>query len=256
MSNTEIIFEQPINERVRTMLRLEHLFSGLAHHREDSSEWGVRASIGMLIDILSVFSRNDLKTEISRELQEKYLALEPLREHTGVDTGLLDKTLKEIELARTQVQACSSQQISEALKNSEFLLAVINRSAIPGGTSHIDMPALHRWLNDPAQVCQRDLDHWLGHLEVFERAASLYLRMLRQSSSWQTVATEDGLYTHKTQDRYHLIRIALPASARAYPEISAGRQRFSVRFMQQSSARERETPRSQKFEFKLSLCSL
>ena len=238
------------------MLRLEHLFAALAHHRKDDSEWGVRACISTLIDVLSVFSRNDLKTEISRELQDKYQALEALRDHARVDTAVLDKTLREIEKARSQIQGCSSQQVSEALKNSEFLLAVINRSAIPGGTSHIDMPALHRWLNDPAQVCQRDLDHWLSQLDIFEQAAALYLRMLRQSSSWQTVSTEDGLYTHKTQDRYHLIRIALPASTRSFPEISAGRQRFSVRFMQQSTARERETPRTQAFEFKLSLCSL
>lgn len=238
------------------MLRLEHLFEALAHHRQDDSAWGMRASITVLIDILSVFSRNDLKTEITRELQDKHKSLLPLRDHDGVDNALLDKTLDEIDQARSQVQNCSSQQISQTLRDSDFLLAIINRSAIPGGTGRIDMPALHRWLHDPAQSYRRDLDEWLKQLSVFEQAASVYLRLLRQSGRWQKVSTQDGLYTQKTQGRYHLIRISLPASTRSYPEISAGRQRFSVRFLKQSSARERETPRHEPFEFQLSLCSL
>ncbi len=256
VSQSDIIFEQPINERVRTLLRLEHLFAALAHHRQDDTPWGLRASIHTLIDILSIFSRNDLKTEISRELQDKYQSLLPLREHDGVDRKLLDQTLDEIETARAGVQDCSSQRISQTLKDSDFLLAIINRSTIPGGTSHMDMPGLHRWLHDPAQLGKRDLDDWLAQLAVFEQAAALYLRILRQSSSWKDVTTEDGLYTQKTQDRYHLIRIALPTQARCYPEISAGRQRFSVRFMQQGSAQEREAVYKNPFEFKLSLCSL
>lgn len=238
------------------MLRLEHLFEALAHHRKDQSNWGTRSSIGVLIDILSVFSRNDLKTEITRELSDKSASLLPLRNHEGVDRKLLDETLQEINKTCSAIQNTSSQQISQTLKNSDFLLAVINRSAVPGGTCHIDMPGLHRWLHDPTQTYLQDLDRWVGELKAFEDAANLYLRMLRQSSHWQTQDAIDGLYTQKTADRYQLIRISLPASSRCFPEISAGRQRFSVRFMHQASAQERETPRQQNFSFKLSLCSL
>ena len=238
------------------MLRLEHLFSQLAHHRQDSSAWGLRASIAVLIDILSVFSRNDLKAEITRELQDKYQTLLPLRDRPGVDSNILDATLSELQSAINAIQDCSSQKISQTLKESEFLLAVINRSAIPGGTSHMDLPQFHRWLQGSSGTNAQDLASWVDQLQVFEQAAALYLRMLRQSSDWKDVQTVDGLHTQKSQDGFHLIRISIPANECLYPEISAGRQRFSVRFMQQDSALQRETHIAKPITFKLSLCSL
>ncbi len=256
MSQNDIIFEQPVNERVRTMLRLEHLFSKLAHHRQDSSAWGLRASVDALIDILSLFSRNDLKTEITRELNEKYQALAPLRERPGVNTKLLDDTLRKLEATCASIQDQSSQAISQTLKDSDFLLAVINRSAIPGGTGHIDMPSYHRWLSNPDGRNRKDLEHWLSLLVNFERASALYLDMLRQSAGWQEVQAEDGMFVHSPQEPFHLVRIALPASSNLYPEISAGRQRFSIRLLQQSSALEREQALSSPNRFRISLCSL
>lgn len=256
MSDTDIVFEQPVSERVRTMLRLEHLFAQLNHHRQDDSQWGLRASIVALIDILSLFSRNDLKTEISRELGERRQALLPLRDRPGVDASRLDDALDQLESTISAIQGCSSQRISQTLKDSDFLLAIINRSTIPGGTCHIDLPQFHRWLNASAASNSADLDAWLGNLSIFENAVALYLSLLRQSSHWQDTDAVDGMYVHSAQDKYHLIRIALPLSANLYPEVSAGRQRFSIRFMQQDSARDNATHKTSPIRFKLSLCSL
>lgn len=256
MSATDIVFEQPVSERVRTMLRLEHLFAQLNHHRQDDSQWGLRASIVALIDILSLFSRNDLKTEISRELGERRQALLPLRDRPGVDAGRLDQALDQLESTISEIQGCSSQRISQTLKDSDFLLAIINRSTIPGGTCHIDLPQFHRWLHASAASNSADLDAWLGNLRIFENAVALYLDLLRQSSHWQDTDAVDGMYVHSAQDKYHLIRIAVPLSANLYPEVSAGRQRFSVRFMQQDSARGNAAHQTSPIPFKLSLCSL
>ncbi len=256
MSQNDIIFEQPVSERIRTMLRLEHLFAQLEHHRTDLSAWGLRARVAALIDILSLFSRNDLKTEITRELNDKHQALAPLRDRPGVDLRLLNETLRELETTCDSIQDLSSQTTSQALKESEFLLSIINRSAIPGGTSQIDMPSYHRWLVDPSGQNLADLEQWIAHIRIFEQAIALYLRMLRQSSGWLETSTTDGMYVHQSQEKFHLIRIAVPAQACIYPEISAGRQRFTVRFMHQPSAQQRELHITEPTSFKLSLCSL
>ena len=255
-ASPDIIFEQPVNERVRTILRLEHLFAQLAHHQADASPWGLRASLGALIDILSLFSRNDLKGEIGRELSEKHQALAPLREREGVDIAKLDEILTQLETTAALIQDLSSQHTSQALKDSDFLLAIINRSAVPGGTSNIDMPGYHRWLNAPDGIAQRDLATWVERVQPFAQAIDLYLRMLRDSSSWQELELEDGLYVHKDNRKFHLIRVAVPASLEQYPEISAGRQRFTLRLMHQRSALERETPVEAVSRVRLSLCSL
>lgn len=256
MSANNIIFEQPVNERVRTVLRLEHLFAQLAHHRADTSGWGLRASVAALIDILSLFSRNDLKQEIGRELQDKHQALAPLRERDGVDAALLEKTLEQLEQTASLIQGLSSQHTSQALKESDFLLAIINRSAVPGGTSNIDMPGFHRWLHASDGAAQADLAIWTDRIAPYCAAIDLYLRMLRDSASWQELTLSDGLYVHKDERKYHLIRVALPADSAVYPEISAGRQRFTLRLMRQSSALQREVPVETMDRLRLSLCSL
>ena len=65
-----VVYEQPLNERVRTFLRLEFLFTQHHHHRADRTHWGVRATLRALLDIYTVVSRSDLKTEILKELAD------------------------------------------------------------------------------------------------------------------------------------------------------------------------------------------
>ncbi len=64
-----IVYEHPLNERIRTFLRLEHLFSETAYFLPQPEEWGSRAAIGGLIKINSIFTRADIKTEILKELE-------------------------------------------------------------------------------------------------------------------------------------------------------------------------------------------
>ena len=78
-------FEQPLNERIRTFLRLEHLLARLRYHEADESVWGRRAAMGALLDILNVMSRHDIRTEVSKELGQRYAGLERLAERDDVD---------------------------------------------------------------------------------------------------------------------------------------------------------------------------
>src|SRR5262249_23343489 len=47
-----LVFEQPLNERMRTFLRLDFLYSQALYHNEMQSQWGSRAAMGSLLDIL------------------------------------------------------------------------------------------------------------------------------------------------------------------------------------------------------------
>ncbi|MFT5351355.1 MAG: cell division protein ZapD, partial [Gammaproteobacteria bacterium] len=54
---SNITYEQPLNERVRTFLRLEHLFDTEDHFLSNSSEWDSRVSLSLLLDIIDMLSR-------------------------------------------------------------------------------------------------------------------------------------------------------------------------------------------------------
>ncbi|HHC75008.1 MAG TPA: cell division protein ZapD, partial [Thiothrix sp.] len=54
---------------------------------------------------------------------------------------------------------------------------------------------------------------------------------------------------------YQLLRIEIPEDVDFYPEISAGRQRFSVRFVSIHDMEERGKQVIEDINFKLTLCS-
>lgn len=56
-----IIYEQPLNEIVRTCLRLEHVFHSAHHFLAKSNTWDYRAAVRALTEIMAILDRPDFK---------------------------------------------------------------------------------------------------------------------------------------------------------------------------------------------------
>ena len=67
----QIIFEHPLNEKCRTLLRLSHLFEQFEHHLALQTEWSSRAALLALLDVAAVLSRADIKSELLKELERR-----------------------------------------------------------------------------------------------------------------------------------------------------------------------------------------
>lgn len=226
-----VTFEQPLTERVRLYLRLEFLFANYRHARTDDSEWGVRSALGTLLDIISLVARSDLKSEIIKELMTQHGVLTRLRERQGVDPDRLGRVLADIAKALGAMQQLTTQATATGLRENEFLMTLANRSTVPGGTSHFDLPHFHCWLSQPSEVHRRDLTAWFADLAPFETAIGLYLNLLRESTQPTLQTAAAGMFVHTPQTAFQLVRVVVPSTASLYPEISAGRHRFTVRFM-------------------------
>lgn len=146
-----IHFEHPLNERIRTFLRLEHLFLHVDHFRPLADSWSNRAAIDGLLSIITVFGRSDLKTEILKELERHTASLERVRQQPGVDMQALGQVLDDLEQAIHQVYRMDGQ-IARKLRNNEFLTTILQRSSIPGGGCNFDLPQYHFWLNQPHEI--------------------------------------------------------------------------------------------------------
>ncbi len=70
-----LVFEQPLNERMRTFLRLDFLYNQALHHNEMGSQWGSRAAMGSLIDILAISTRGDVRSDVLKELERQLTLL-------------------------------------------------------------------------------------------------------------------------------------------------------------------------------------
>jgi cell division protein ZapD len=251
-----IVFEQPLNERVRTFLRLEFLFSQHHHHRTDRSQWGVRATLRTLLDIFSIVSRSDLKTEILKELVEQHAALTRLQQRPGVDPTRLQSVLAELTQAVNAMQVLTTHAIGTVLRDNEFLISLLHRSTIPGGASAFDLPGFHHWLCQPYEHVRRDLDAWFADLVPFERSINLFLRLLRQSTTPLDEVARGGMFVYTPPGEFELVRVLINVESGLYPEISAGRHRFTVRFMAHRDVNTRATQAAHDVPFQLQCCAL
>ena len=68
-----LIFEQPLNERMRTFLRVDFLYGQALYHNEVATQWGSRAAMSSLLDILAITTRGDVRSDVLKEL-ERHLA--------------------------------------------------------------------------------------------------------------------------------------------------------------------------------------
>ncbi|SFF60886.1 cell division protein ZapD [Fontimonas thermophila] len=250
-----IAFEQPLTERIRTFLRLEFLLAQHRHHRKDSSEFGIRATLNALLDTLVVLSRSDPKNEILKELSDQHAQLMRLATRPGVDRQRLDSVLQEISHTLTGLQQLSTQFAGSLLRESDFLSGILNRSGIPGGTCGFDLPHFHYWLSQPYERARRDLDAWHADIKPFEDAINLYLRLLRASVEPQAATAHTGMYVIAPPGPCQLIRVLVPLDAGVYPEISAGKHRCTVRFMSaRTGGRAQQT--LDDIAFQLQFCAL
>jgi cell division protein ZapD len=251
----KILYEQPLNERVRTFLRLEYLFKQAAHHLSRDSEWDSRATLICILDMLAIFGNTNLKSEVLKELERHSSNLKRHEQNPDIDHthlhGLLDKITAHMD-SMHQING----QIASELRSSEFLLSIRQRSAIPGGTCDFDLPAFHYWLKQPAKNRSRDLASWLGNFDEIGQSIQLILSLTRESTPMKPTLAQGGIFQRSLDPNlpFQLVRIALPAGLPYYAELSGGRHRFTVRFLQFSISGDRSQQTDQDVEFDLACC--
>ncbi len=250
-----IIYEQPLNERIRAFLRLELLFQQIRHHLGGASAWDTRAALSDLLEIMTIAGRSDLKTEVMKELERHTASLARHERNPVVDHGQLGQLLDEMDVLIDELHAINGP-VGAHLKDNEFLGAVMQRSAIPGGTCDFDLPAYHFWLQRSPEDRIRDLVSWLECFDTVGRAIRLILRLTRGSTLFEPREARAGFFQMNLDPGApcQLVRVALPAGMPVYAEISGGRHRFTVRFMQQTSVNQRPTQATDDLEFELACC--
>ena len=252
----ELVFEQPLNERMRTFLRIDFLYGQASYHNERASEWGSRAAIASLIDILAITGRGDARADALKELERHLTQLNEFQAKPNVDGSRLRSVMTNLMRLRTELLAAGSAYL-QPIKESEFLAAVKHRSAIPGGTCEFDLPNYTHWLNLPDEVRGADFAHWLAVIRPLGDAVGEVLWITREQARSRTEVAPAGVF-HLTLDRdvpAQMIRIALPAGTDIYPEISGSHYRCSIRFLVWQDADNRAIQTTEDVRFTLSTCT-
>ena len=251
-----IVYEQPLNERMRVFLRLDFLYQQAVHHHTRSDPWSTRAAVQSLLEILAITQRGDVRGEVLKELERQMAMLAAYNTRPGVDTSRLRVLLTKLHRMREELSNVGAL-FMQKLRDSEFLNAVKHRSTIPGGTCEFDLPDYTHWLNQPDEVRGADFAHWLAVIRPLGDAVGELLWMTREQGKSRPEVAPGGVF-HLQLDRdvpAQMIRIALPAGTDIYPEISGSHYRCSVRFLVWQDANTRPIQTTEDVRFTLTTCT-
>lgn len=251
------VYEQPLNEKVRAFLRLEKLFQQYAFHLKHGSDWNNRVAVDSILEILTFTTRSDIKLELLKELERQHTRLERLSKRPQIDQSQLASVLKNIQKRIGELQAISGQ-VGQDTKNVELLTAIAQKSSVPGSICDFDLPALRHWLTLDKAKRQKHIEKWFRPFGPLDRAVQLILDVLRHSTEDTDEIAQNGFFQKSldTNQAVQLLRISIPADSICYPEISAGKHRFSVRFMKNSDPSQRPEQCQEDVEFRLKMCAI
>lgn len=252
-----VCYEQPLNERARSLLRLEFLFHQVDHGLAGLSTWDSRAALQGLFDILALTGRNEFKGDLLKELERHAATLNRLRPNPGVQPDTLDWVLAEIGALIGRIHRLDSATL-EAVRQTDFLNAIHKRSQAPGGTCRFDLPALHHWLQRDPEIRAQYLREWLAPFTPLRDAVVLILRLIRNSAILQSEIAYRGFFQRglDSSTPHQIIRVFLPANDPLFPEISGGRHRFTIRFLEQPDPNRRAIQSAADVPFELACCAI
>jgi cell division protein ZapD len=249
-----VCYEFPLNERVRTMLRLEDLFDRLGHYASANHPFQHHAALLTLFEIMEVAARADLKSDLIQEMERQKLALAPLRGNPTVEADMLTEVLSRLERVGARILAMQGK-IGQELRDNEWLMGIKQRTSIPGGTCEFDLPAYHLWLNLPDAQRHADLSGWIAPLAPVFEGVAIVLRLLRESGTPAHHIAYQGQFQQTLAGRVvQLARVRVSRTLPCAPEVSANKYALNIRFVGFGVGRARMCDSD--VEFDLTYCNL
>lgn len=250
-----ITYDYPLNERIRTLLRLEDLFERTVHYVESDDPESHHVALVTLFDILEVASRADLKFDLVQELERQRQTLLSFRNNPDISEDALSGALYEIEQASAALLAMQGKT-GQYLRENEWLMSIKNRTGIPGGVCEFDLPAYHFWLNRDAAQRRNDLSGWIHPLLPIRDGLGIVLRLLRSSGRPERQIAAHGAFQQMLSGRTaQLIRLRVSRQQAVVPEISANKYALNIRFtVPDTDMRPKQSEAD--VDFELTFCNL
>ena len=225
---SQAIYEFPLNEKVRTYLRLEQLFKQLVNVSSATENWQFIHFFSSLFTLLDLLERLDLRNDVLKdiELHEKNLVI--WSQHPNIDNDALQQSLQKILRLRESLKG--TKKIGADLKEDRFLASIRQRFTIPGGTCSFDLPNLHYWLQQANNEKIRQVQTWMQELASIKEAIEITLSFLRERGRFVQYDAEKGFYQGVAEDKNELIRVFSATDQGYYPMLSGNKYRYAIRF--------------------------
>lgn len=250
------IYDYPFNERIRTLLRLEDLFTKILHFLSSDHEFNHHSALMGMFQVLDVIDRAELKTDLLQELDRQKIVMESLRGNPAIAESLLNEVIEEIGKTSRTLRA-DTVKLGQSLRENDWLMSIKQRAGIPGGVCEFDVPSYHFWLAQPAEQRKQDLQTWLDKLMPIYDGLRIILHILRGSAVVSPLNAPQGAFQQMLGGAKpaQMLRITLDDSLACFPEVSANKYAINIRFITLDRAL-KSSQCNYDVAFKLTLCNL
>lgn len=223
-----ITYEYPMNEKIRSWLRLETLVSQIYELSNITSYSTGIAFFRSVSELIEILDRGEVRSELMKELEKQRVQLANWAEAPNADNQLISTLLE--QLSDTTTKLMSASRFGHHLRTDKIISMVRQRLSIPGGCCGFDLPTLQLWLNIPQIERNKTINGWLQSLDPLNNALKAVLTLIRQSGNFETKESHNGFYQDNVEGK-ELLRIKLPIEHLIYPQISGHKTRFALRFL-------------------------
>lgn len=251
------LYEFPLNERMRNFMRLENCFAQINHFAAHNTIWDSQASLLVLIEVLNIMERHDIKNEVTKELERSIGMLSNLLDIPGVDIQKLQDTLKELTAKLHAVQKIDGK-VARSVREDDIINSIRQRTSSTSNVNSFEIPSYYYWLNKLGQIRQQQIYAWLKEVSPCADAISLILNLIRNSATFNVQTATAGFFqkTLNSQQSCQMVRIELPIAENYFPETSGSRHRISVRFLTYENAKQRPIQVIADVPFNISCCGI
>lgn len=248
-------YEFPLTEFIRTALKIERL-SRFFHHTESlTTEEEIRNQVMRMMELYSLISRAELKNELIKEVDKRTLRLNRLKNIPQIDHATLNKTIASLQSTLKELKSIPTDTYSKPLPH--MIDAIKQRQTVPGGQFEFDLPGYQYWLNQGTIKCTSQLLEVLSSLTPITKTVSLLLDLIRNSATGTTEIAINGVFqlTDSNNDS-ELIIIQSTTGNNYYPEISGGRHRVFIRFLEFTDMHHKANQSNKDIKFLLKICHI
>ena len=250
----EGIYELPLNERLRTFMRIEFLYSRLKYFVSNLDDnWQTRTVIHTLLEIYSILSRTDVRREVLADLDRYIMQMQRFQSAPDADNNMVNDVLEDLDSIKNQVVEVGTDYLLK-LREDEFIASLLHRHTLPGGKAEFDMPKYKFFLESDKKNVSSQIETWTGIIRPICEGIDKLMWIIRESNEPIATVAVGGQYNHQIERRTQisLVRIIINES-NVYPEISGGRHLIAVRFFCHNEDG-RYVQFEDNVEFKISLC--
>lgn len=224
---TELIFEQPLNEKIRSYLRLEYLAKQLDSNLIQDHQ---HRCFYPLFSLCELAERCDYRGDVLKDIDKHISLLCRWQELPHVNQREVNDFIEELSAAREALQR--PERLGIQLKQDRFLVALRQRFSMPGACCNFDLPQLHFWLAKSWQERQQEYQQWVSHFSPLLEPIKLLLKLTRDTAEYHEAQAQAGFYQGDSTQALSLVRVKLEPGHGCYPTISGHKNRYAIHFVQ------------------------